>query len=44
VELGNFSISLTVKDMAASRDFYAALGFKPVGGDGQRVQITATRS
>lgn len=39
MELGNFSISLTVKDMAASKDFYAALGFEPVGGDGQRVQI-----
>jgi lactoylglutathione lyase len=39
MELGNFSISLTVKDMAASKDFYAALGFRPTGGDGQRVQI-----
>ena len=39
MELGNFSISLTVKDMAASKDFYAALGFEPIGGDGQRVQI-----
>lgn len=39
MELGNFSISLTVKDMAVSRDFYAALGFKAIGGDGQRVQI-----
>jgi len=39
MELGNFSVSLTVKDMAASRDFYGALGFKPAGGDGQRVQI-----
>lgn len=39
MELGNFSISLTVKDMAASKDFYTALGFEPAGGDGQRVQI-----
>ena len=39
MELGNFSISLTVKDMAASKEFYGALGFKPIGGDGQRIQI-----
>lgn len=30
--LGAFSISLAVKDLAASRDFYAKLGFAPVGG------------
>lgn len=30
---GNFSISLTVKDIAASRAFYEALGFTVVGGD-----------
>jgi lactoylglutathione lyase len=39
MDLGNFSVSLAVKDLAQSRDFYAALGFEPVGGDGQRVQI-----
>lgn len=33
VRLGNFSVSLTVKDLAASRDFYEKLGFKAVGGD-----------
>jgi catechol 2,3-dioxygenase-like lactoylglutathione lyase family enzyme len=30
--LGAFSISLAVKDLTASRDFYAKLGFEPVGG------------
>lgn len=39
MELGNFSVSLAVKDLAASRDFYTALGFEPVGGDGRRMQI-----
>ncbi len=33
MDLGAFSISLTVKDLAASRDFYAKLGFETVGGD-----------
>ncbi len=33
MNLGAFSISLTVKDLAASRDFYAKLGFEPIGGD-----------
>lgn len=32
MDLGVFSISLNVKDLAASRDFYASLGFEPVGG------------
>lgn len=31
-DLGAFSISLAVKDLAASRDFYRKLGFEPVGG------------
>src|SRR4051794_11985320 len=39
MELGNFSTSLAVKDLAASRAFYTALGFQPIGGDGQRFQI-----
>lgn len=34
--LGAFSVSLTVKDLAASRDFYAKLGFEPGHGDGKR--------
>ncbi|MEQ9111493.1 MAG: VOC family protein [Rhodospirillaceae bacterium] len=31
--LGAFSLSLSVKDLAASKDFYATLGFAPFGGD-----------
>jgi lactoylglutathione lyase len=31
-DLGAFSISLAVKDLTASRDFYRKLGFEPVGG------------
>lgn len=33
MELGAFSVSLTVADLAASRDFYEKLGFEVVGGD-----------
>ena len=33
MDLGAFSVSLAVKDIAASRDFYAKLGFEPAGGD-----------
>ena len=33
MELGNFSISLSVKDLTASREFYEALGFAAAGGD-----------
>jgi lactoylglutathione lyase len=33
MKLGAFSISLTVKDLAASRAFYEAFGFKFFGGD-----------
>ena len=32
MQLGNFSVSLTVKDLAASRAFYEKLGFKQVAG------------
>jgi lactoylglutathione lyase len=32
MELGNFSVSLAVKDIKASLTFYEKLGFKPVGG------------
>ncbi len=32
MQLGNFSVSLSVKDIAASRAFYEKLGFKVVGG------------
>ena len=31
--LGNFSVSLNVKDIAASREFYEKLGFKKIMGD-----------
>lgn len=41
--LGNFSVSLKVKDLAASRAFYEKLGFRalppPAGGDGKRFLI-----
>jgi catechol 2,3-dioxygenase-like lactoylglutathione lyase family enzyme len=33
MNLGSFSVSLAVKDIAASRDFYASLGFEEAGGD-----------
>ena len=33
MELGAFSISLTVTDIRASKDFYGKLGFKVFGGD-----------
>src|SRR5258705_13722990 len=32
MQLGNFSVSLAVKDIAASRAFYEKLGFKQVAG------------
>ena len=33
MELGAFSISLTVKDIKASKAFYEKLGFEIFGGD-----------
>jgi catechol 2,3-dioxygenase-like lactoylglutathione lyase family enzyme len=33
MELGNFSVSLAVKDIEASRRFYEKLGFTVVGGE-----------
>ncbi|MGI9232170.1 MAG: VOC family protein [Woeseiaceae bacterium] len=33
MKLGAFSVSLAVKDLAASQDFYQKLGFEPFGGD-----------
>ena len=33
MELGAFSVSLAVKDIAASKAFYEKLGFKDFGGD-----------
>lgn len=32
MQLGAFSVSLSVADLAASQDFYGKLGFQPVGG------------
>jgi catechol 2,3-dioxygenase-like lactoylglutathione lyase family enzyme len=34
MRLGNFSVSLAVKDLAVSREFYEKLGFGVVAGDG----------
>ena len=34
VSMGKYSISLNVKDISKSRDFYQKLGFKPVEGMG----------
>jgi catechol 2,3-dioxygenase-like lactoylglutathione lyase family enzyme len=36
LELGAFSISLTVKDIAASRAFYEKFGFEMFGGDPEK--------
>ena len=33
MDLGNFSVSLAVKDIAVSRAFYEKLGFSAIGGD-----------
>ncbi|HEX2836955.1 MAG TPA: VOC family protein [Phycisphaerales bacterium] len=33
MKLGAFSVSLSVKDLAASRAFYEKLGFRAVGGE-----------
>lgn len=33
MQLGAFSVSLAVKDIAASRSFYEKLGFAVIGGD-----------
>jgi lactoylglutathione lyase len=33
MDLGNFSLSLAVSDLAASKGFYEKLGFRPTMGD-----------
>lgn len=33
MKLGAFSLSLNVKNLAASKDFYQKMGFQPAGGD-----------
>lgn len=44
LRLGNFSVSLAVKDLAASRAFYEKLGFRGVGGDGRGYLIMQNES
>lgn len=39
MNLGTFSVSLTVADIGRSRAFYEALGFEVVGGDGDHWQM-----
>jgi len=39
MELGNFSISLAVKDLQASKAFYEKFGFAPFAGDGTHYLI-----
>jgi catechol 2,3-dioxygenase-like lactoylglutathione lyase family enzyme len=36
MRLGNFSVSLAVKDLGASRAFYERLGFRAIGGEPER--------
>ncbi|MEM7217046.1 MAG: VOC family protein [Pseudomonadota bacterium] len=36
MQLGHFSISLAVKDIERSRDFYTKLGFELVGGNAEQ--------
>jgi catechol 2,3-dioxygenase-like lactoylglutathione lyase family enzyme len=36
MELGNFSVSLAVKDIEASRAFYEKFGFRKFGGDASK--------
>jgi catechol 2,3-dioxygenase-like lactoylglutathione lyase family enzyme len=36
MQLGNFSVSLTVENLEASRAFYQKLGFEVVGGDASK--------
>lgn len=39
MQLGAFSISLAVRDLAASRSFYEKFGFAVTGGDGKKYLI-----
>lgn len=41
MELGAFSVSLAVANMAASRDFYEQLGFTMIAGDGESWTVMA---
>jgi catechol 2,3-dioxygenase-like lactoylglutathione lyase family enzyme len=44
MRLGNFSVSLAVKDLGASREFYEKLGFRVFGGDGKTWLILQNES
>jgi catechol 2,3-dioxygenase-like lactoylglutathione lyase family enzyme len=39
MRLGNFSVSLAVKNLTASREFYEKLGFRVVGGNSRNFSI-----
>lgn len=39
MKLGNFSVSLAVKDLAASRAFYEKLGFRPFGNTASKRMV-----
>ena len=39
MQLGVFSVSLTVKDLKASKDFYEKFGFKSFAGNGKNYLI-----
>lgn len=36
MDLGAFSVSLSVSDLSASAEFYATLGFESMGGDAEQ--------
>lgn len=42
MDLGNFSVSLSVKDIAASLAFYKTLGFKQIGGEADQGWLILT--
>lgn len=44
LRLGAFSVSLKVKDLAASRAFYEKLGFTRLGGDGKTYLVLKNES
>lgn len=44
MDLGTFSVSLAVKDMSISRNFYAKLGFEMIAGDGETWTVVANGS
>ncbi len=44
MRLGNFFVSLAVKNLAASRVFYEKLGFHVIGGNGHNYSIVQNES